>query len=309
MSTYHASASISIRQDIDDVYAYLRDLNNWPEWSPWLVCDPEVKVSIDNTSYAWEGEFAGNGRIEILKEQPHRKIDFKMVMKRPWKARSHLALLLQEVDGETQVTMTRAGKLPFYLFWMKEVMQQLVLMEFQRGLRMLKDLMETGKVLSTVDFLGKQEVEGCYYVGVERHCAMESMEIAMREDFAMLMDWVNEQPDSLLDERGKQMFTLYDQWNLKHGVVHYRVCHPVKQLVDEVPHGFVRGKRDACAAQVIGHTGSYRHLANAWSAATVRAQGRIFRGNGRNKPFEKYSSFPSEVGESSSVTLVCIPEK
>jgi len=96
---------------------------------------------------------------------------------------------------------------------------------------------------------------------------------------------------------------------LKHGVVHYRVCHPVNKLVDSVPHGFVRGKRDSCLAHVIGHTGAYKHLGNAWNAAMVRGHGRIFQRHTKHKPFEKYTSFPSDVGEASTVTLVCIPTK
>ena len=309
MPAFFASDTITIRQNIDDVYAFLRDLNNWPDWSPWLSCDPDAKVGVGNTSFSWESELSGRGELEIHKEYPHTKIEFELKMKRPWGAKSQVEITLEEVGDSTKVTWSRSGKLPIFLFWMKEVVEQLTSLEYRRGLKMLKDLLETGKINSTVDFLGKQKVEGCYYVGVERHCAIESMEIALREDFEMLMDWVKEQPSSLVADASQHMFTLYDKWDLKHGVVHYRICHPVKQLVESVPHGFVRGKRDDCNARVVGHTGAYKHLGNAWAAAMLRSRGRIFQSNSKHKPFEKYTSFPSDVGEQSTVTLVCIPTK
>ncbi|MFC4992685.1 SRPBCC family protein [Rubritalea tangerina] len=310
MPSFSVSESITIKEKREDVYAFLRDLKNWPEWSPWIICDPECRVDFGNHRYTWEGAFVGVGEMEIAKETPHESIAFALVFQKPWRSRAQVEMRLSELDGGTEVRWTMASKLPFFLFWLKPTMVQLVRMDYQRGLKMLKELLETGVIHSTLDFVGEQEIAGCPYIGIERHCAIDAMETAMEEDFGKLMEWAaKEENKGLLAEASRKPFTIYRKWDLKQGLVHYRVCHPLKESLSEVPYGFESGERAACRAYVVGHTGAYRHLGNAWSAAMLRARARLFKQSKEVMPFEKYVSMPGEVGEASTVTLICLPLK
>ena len=42
MPAIHAAKEILIEKTVSEVYAFVRDFEKWPEWSPWLVCDNET---------------------------------------------------------------------------------------------------------------------------------------------------------------------------------------------------------------------------------------------------------------------------
>ena len=53
------------------LYNYLYDFENWPEWNPWILEDPEMKLSFSQNNsnqpeYRWEGK-EGNGTMKTLK--------------------------------------------------------------------------------------------------------------------------------------------------------------------------------------------------------------------------------------------------
>lgn len=49
---------------------------------------------------------------------------------------------------------------------MKGMMAASIGMDFDRGLRMLKDYLETGEVHSKLDYPGQTNFEGFHYVGI-----------------------------------------------------------------------------------------------------------------------------------------------
>jgi hypothetical protein len=51
------------------------------------------------------------------------------------------------------------SKQPFFQFFLKGMMTSLIGMDYERGLRMLKDYVETGSVPSTLEFPGIQEIK------------------------------------------------------------------------------------------------------------------------------------------------------
>ena len=53
--------SIVIDAPLEKVYEFVRNFKEWPAWSPWLITDPECKVSYadDGGQYTWEGDVVG----------------------------------------------------------------------------------------------------------------------------------------------------------------------------------------------------------------------------------------------------------
>ena len=71
---------------------------------------------------------------------------------KPWKSQAKVAFYLKEEGASTQVRWTIDSGIPFFLFWMKKQMEIFVGMDYDRGLTMLKDLVETGSSNSTLTF-------------------------------------------------------------------------------------------------------------------------------------------------------------
>jgi len=53
--------------------------------------------------------------------------------------------------AETRVTWSMQSSLPFFLFFMRKSFENFVGMDYDRGLRMLKEQLESGKISSRID--------------------------------------------------------------------------------------------------------------------------------------------------------------
>ena len=70
-NTYEVKRSIYTSIPAATLYNYLYDFENWPEWNPWILEDPEMKLSFSQNNsnqpeYRWEGK-EGNGTMKTLK--------------------------------------------------------------------------------------------------------------------------------------------------------------------------------------------------------------------------------------------------
>ena len=69
-SQYRVSRSIYTTIPAPTLYNYLYDFENWHEWNPWILEDPEMKLSFNQNNssqpeYHWERK-DGNGSMKIL---------------------------------------------------------------------------------------------------------------------------------------------------------------------------------------------------------------------------------------------------
>lgn len=170
MSRYFISKSIEIDAPIEKVHASVRDFKQWPAWSPWLIAEPGCPLTFaeDGSSYGWEGSIVGTGSMEVTDEEAPHSITYRLSFLKPMKAESVVQFKFAPKGEGTEVTWTMDGKLPFYLFWMAKMMTTLVGMDYDRGLTMLKDHLETGSVPSKLEFPGIREFGGCSYIGIKR---------------------------------------------------------------------------------------------------------------------------------------------
>ena len=111
--------------------------------------EPEATTTFsdDGKHQKWEGRRIGHGNQQITSEEKDQKIQYDLEFIKPWKSRSKSHFVLKSTNQqETEVTWGMESKLPFYLFSMKSKMVAMIKMDFQRGLRMLKEYAEDGEV-------------------------------------------------------------------------------------------------------------------------------------------------------------------
>lgn len=131
------------------VWDYLNDLNNLSAWSPFLVMDPEAKVTISENStgegayYEWDGKRIGKGRMTISGIYDH-VIIFHMEFLGPNKREDASEWRLTR-DGEgTEVTWAMSGqrKLNERIFMALFQFDKAMVKNFTDGLRTLKGIIE-----------------------------------------------------------------------------------------------------------------------------------------------------------------------
>jgi DNA gyrase inhibitor GyrI len=307
MLVFSVSRSHHLAATPADVHAFLRDFRNWPKWSPWLICDPqtELRFSGDGKRYDWQGPVSGSGFIEVTGERHGESIDYSLTFLRPWKSTSTTGFRFAEKDGGTEVTWTMDGSLPWFMFWAKSMIAGSLGSDFDRGLVMLRDQLETGSVPSSLEFPGVTDIPGTEYVGINTECPITELARHMEQDFARLREWLQ---DTNLGPSAPP-FTSIRQWSPAKDLCRYTVCVPFLEAPAEAPAGFVSGTRPACRAYRVRHTGAYRHLGNAWAAGMAHARARVFAASKRLAPFEIYESDPETTPGNELVTVIHIPAK
>lgn len=300
MPKMNISRSIRVAASPDSIYAILCDFNNWRPWSPWLIMEPEAKVTVaeDSKSYEWEGSRVGAGNMKILEEKENEFIRFELNFLKPWKSSAITRFKLQREGDITNVTWEMDSSLPFFLFWMKKIMSAYVGADFERGLDMLKAYAETGEVPSSLEFKGFTNFDGCKWIGVETTCRIDDTPAKMPEDFARIWEYAEGNPSNIAGPA----FSIYHKWDLVKGLVSYTAAIQVNEASSELPKGFVSGKIDPNKAYVLRHVGRYQHLGNAWSTLYSMHRNKEFKPMKGVHPFEIYQNNPSETEEKDLIT-------
>ncbi|MDF1824586.1 MAG: SRPBCC family protein [Verrucomicrobiales bacterium] len=306
MPEIHLSKSIIVGVSPEVAYASVRDFKQWPVWSPWLITEPgcEVNFSEDGSSYSWEGEVIGSGTLSVMKESAPRLIDLDLVFLKPWKSRAGVKMRFASKDEGTEITWTMKSSLPPFLFWMKNTMIAAIRMDYERGLRMLKDHLETGEVPTQLSFAG-ESFDAIHFIGITSACSIEDIGESMEADFGKLKSWLTESGS----EPTGYPRSVYHKWDIVKGRASYSVGFPMAVSDDPLPEGISAREFPAMKTFAITHTGPYRHLGNAWAAGIMRERGKKIRQRRGVHPFEIYKTMPGGISENETVTVVHFPVK
>lgn len=305
MPKTYVERTISIAASAEKVKSIITDFNHWTPWSPWIILEPETKVTVsaDNKTQEWEGKRIGSGRMEIAGETGSR-IHYDLTFLKPWKSKAKADFVVEPVDeNNTNLTWTMEGSLPFFMFFMKKLMERMIGMDYDRGLLMLKDYIESGKVNASLKFIGNENYDGCKYVGVKNECKIDDIGEVMEADFKKLNDFANSNKETITDE----IFTLYHKFDFNRNKVVYTSAVGVKTLPENVPAGMISGNVEATKLHTVQHTGPYELSGNAWSAIMAMERAKEFKKNKKIPPIEFYRNNPLETDPKDLVTDVSMP--
>jgi len=293
MPKLNVNESVLINNPVAEVFKTLNNYNTWTAWSPWLITDPEAKVNVaaDAKSYDWEGPISGSGGMKITNEKENERIDIDLNFLKPWKSFAKVWFNFKDEGDSTRLEWGMDSKMPFFMFWMKTLMTNMIAMDYQRGLSMLKEYCEDGKVHSTLDIKGNGNFEGCDYVAFKTTTNIKGVGEAMSKDYTKLMEHVMEKHS---DKVAGNPFSIYHKWDFKNGGVEYSACVPVNGDIEMLP-GMIKGSYPTTKVHTIHHKGAMHHVGNAWSAQYGRKQAKTFNMNKKIDPIEEYLNSPKDT--------------
>jgi effector-binding domain-containing protein len=301
--------SIAITRSPGDVYDFVADFATWPQWSPWLCQEPECPVTITGTQgtvghkQAWNGKVIGSGEMTMSEAQAPGSLEYNLLFLKPWKTRSRVVFQFAPEGEGTVVTWWMYGSLPFFMFFMRKMMDAWVGGDYKRGLAMMKEVLEKGSVPTRTRIVGVESRDAFHFVGRRRTCAMDDIGPAMQEDLKQLCT---------LEQAGKlpspeKVLSVYHKFNMVKGETEYTTGYLYRAPV-AAPEGLAAGQMPAHRALRVEHLGAYRHLGNAWAAAMGCARGQ-HKMNRRLPMYEIYVNDPNEVPETETVAEIYIPVK
>lgn len=309
MPKMHVERSVLIHAPIEKVFKTISDFHTWTSWSPWLVAEPDAKVDVreDGKYYAWDGDIVGSGEMTISNEVPNTSVDIDLLFLKPWKSKAEVSFTMKEEGDGVLLMWDMDSSLPFFLFWMKKMMEAFVGNDYKRGLTMLKDYAELDHVPAVLSVKGMEEFKSTNYIGIKRGIiTVAEMSGAMEADYSKLMAYVM---DGKQENIAGPSFSIYHKWNMVKGQVSYTACVPVNEIPSDLPDGVITGSIPATKVHVIHQTGPYRHIGNVWSAQYMRLRGKKFKGNKGIDPMERYLNSPTNTEENNLETEVLFAVK
>jgi len=267
MPTYHVTRSTLIRKPENEIMAVLRDFHQWPAWSPWLIMEPEATLEYNGPSgepgsgYSWSGKLVGAGSMQ-LEAATENHLDMNLQFFKPFKSQAQVCFDLTPDEEFTKVTWHMTGRLPFFMSFMMKKMRAMIGMDYDRGLSMLKDYVETGIVRSRVLTGGITPILPQEYVGLKNECHLNELDDIRVRDFGRLQNLFDDNNIST----GSAPFTIHQHLNMESGIISLVSALPVMNHI-KVEAPFFTDKLAASSALKVTHTGHYEHLGNAWSTA------------------------------------------
>jgi len=301
MPKTHISRSKIIDAPISKVFKAVANLEEWEAWSPWLIMEPEAVVTVadDKQAYSWAGKRVGEGMMAITDSVKNESARYDLTFLKPFKSTAKVGMDLKKANGGTEITWTMDSQLPFFMFFMKKMMETFVGMDYERGLNLLKDYVEDGEVHSKLNFLGTKDYAGCHYVGIKRACSLAEMPRFMQQDFEKIGSWAAE--NGLNPE---QMFSIYHKFNPVKDQCNYTAAVPYKDMPAAMGDGFITGTHRATKLYTLEHVGPYEHLGNAWSTMHNLIRSKEIKVVKGYHPFETYGNSPQDTAPNELVTHI-----
>lgn len=307
MPGFQISRAIQIDASPETVFQKVIDFNAWTKWSPWLCADSQaqVQVSGDGTSvgsiYSWKGDIVGEGEIEHQKLQSPRLVEDELRFVKPFRSTSKVTFELAAVGDATRVTWNMLGSLPWFMFWMRPMMETLVGMDYDRGLKMLKEWIETGQILSKTEIHGVESVGPLRMAGVRATCPISDIGSSMKSAFAEATKTLQQHQ---LPTDGLPI-SVYHKLDFKKRTFDYTSGFVLPATAPEVAD-VSTWSLPAVKALRVEHVGDYHHLGNAWSAANQYARYKKLK-QGRCGTYEIYRNDPSTTPAAELRTDIYLP--
>ena len=303
MPKFEVIERITINASPEQVRAVVRDFKQWSPWSPWLSAEPNCPLTYkdDGSGYAWDGEIIGSGMIDIASETDD-SIFYELAFLKPWKSKSQVSFTFTPVNEGTEVSWCMQGSLPFFMFFMKNMMKAWVGSDYRRGLAKLKDYVELGKVPSKNEFKGLGEGVITHYVGIRSDASLDTFGEKMASQLESIQKF--------LEDRGierEDALSIYHKFDLVKQQTVYTTAFAVNEIPNNLPSEFVSGSINAPKTYKIAHIGAYRHLGGAWSAGMMHQRGKKFSPKKGMDPFELYRNTPKDTPEDALITEVHFP--
>lgn len=308
--SYRVQRSIRIARSRSEVFEFVRDLNDWRIWSPWLYVEPTAAVVVEGdgksvgSSYTWEGELVGKGLNELVAAEPPARLDFALFFARPFKARAWVTFEFTEVEGETEVSWTMEGRIPSV---MRKTISAWCGMDFERGLAMLKSQLETGGIPSETEVIGVVERPPATYLGVDRVCTIDQIGPTMENAFGMLKRSIEE---AGVEPVGPSL-AIYRDYDLVTRNCAFTAAVPVDPAAFEktYPEEIFSAEFPAHRAFEVVHTGPFDFLANGWATGFQHVRHQKLAQRSGLSPYEIYARAPENTPPEAVRTEIYFPVK
>lgn len=300
----------SYHRDIQSVFDKIRDYRAWPEWSPWLMHEPDAELNYsDNTrdvgaSYTWDGHYIGAGKIETVALANPREMECRLQFLRPFKSTARVFFYLREVNGQTHVTWRMKSEMPFLFRFMVPKMKSMIGHDYDLGLAMLAGALNPANEHPRIDFVGEKNHPDQRALCESFKGQLADMQVAMEKGFPALAAHVTEQGGTI----SAPPAAVYHKVDIQKM---YFECDMAVPVEGEITEGEYQLKTLPGGKYFqVDVYGSYDFLELAWYSAMCHIEMTKKKYDKKRPSMEVYATDPASVAHSNELkTVLLIPIK
>ncbi len=309
-ATAEVSAETTIALEPDEIFPTVASFNSRFEWDPWYTQDSTADMRLEPASgyvgstYSWEGEKIGNGRMEVISVRENQYIESSL-----WFGEVETPSLVEwhfeAVDGGTKVVWSFSQETTYPIGRLGMVFGKIFLKKsFELGLANLKEYMESLPKKSSA--LGSITVE-----------SMPAM-FTLVADGAGTMETIGEQLGELYGllfaEAGKQQleitgaaFAHYLDYDESTGFSNYRAGIKVSEMGKDAGQVKAVAYPEVEVVQAL-HTGPYEEFSSSYELLGAYFDANKIQVSG--EAFEHYQvGMQTESDPALWQTLIAFPLK
>ncbi|MDD2870946.1 MAG: SRPBCC family protein [Candidatus Gracilibacteria bacterium] len=309
--------SIEVDASIDAVWTNISDTKQKNIWSPWMIferdCEQKTKGRSAKVGYReyWNGKIVGEGEQIITDISKNQYIVYDLNFIKPFKSKNTTSFHLESIsENKTKVIWKMSGSLPIFLFFLKKMMTFMIGKDFERGLKMLKELLEKGELDTETKYNGQDIMKKKYFIGIIGESGIEKLGDKLKADFTYLNDIVKEHNIKELS-----FFTRYLKTDMINNYFEFEACVEIsendyKNFKAGIMSTYKLGSIEETKVSITTHYGSYNFIDNSWTGAYMYTKANKLKIDKSYPAIELYENGPLDgSNENDFVTHILFPIK
>ncbi len=301
---FHVRRSLEVEAPPDQAFAAIVDFRGWPEWSPWLMHEPDAQLEYsehpqqEGGYYTWDGERVGAGRLTHLSIADGRRIQQQIEFLRPFKSTNEVNWEFEAAGNNTRVTWEMIGRMPFLFRFMTKRMEPMISRDYDLGLALLNGYLNPAAEHPRLEFTGEETLEDFNYWAVPFRGNLRQLESTRKSGIDALQAAAG----------GKAGLALALYRNLDPLATEYQaeIALPV---ADQTPlSNYTRRQFNGGRYFKLVHHGAHRFLPLAWYALFSHCKMHGIKQDRARPALEIYHDDPGDTIDSNTVvTAIYLP--
>lgn len=311
MSLFDINESIEVLASPEEIFPLIKDFRNWEKWEPWRRYEPGVSITFGEKSegvggeYAWDGKIIGAGRMKHLDIEENRFIRSEIEFLRPTKSIAEVYWLLEQKTSKvTTVTWGMKIKIPFFLSFLANKIENTIIGDYRFGLELLASQFKGKEDRFSVTSSGVVTLEETPFWGmVFTKRKKEEIAEAIDNGFAKIDQHIK----ALEATPSGSPFVLYTHLATKGDSFSFVTGIPVKERHETSNGDLIPSLRNGGKFLKIVLQGDYRYLPYGWNFAmnTLKMEKLKYRRGGA--ALEVYPNSPEKTPREEWITELYLP--